>query len=295
MSVNHRSYNIDYVKYGYTKKAGSQESGTLSILLGGSRKYNDAWIPEGTTHIKDDCFYGYYVSTYAMTIPNSVKTIGARAFYACARYNLTIPSTVESVGDSAFFASGESNGNLDIGARHLGERALANGIIYNLTIRNTVDTIGKHCFIGAYIESLVLEEGITNLSEYAFSGVMSISSFQLPKTLKVIGDYCFAVQGGLGATNTIITVPKSVTYLGKCAFGTVHGTLEFEEGLNYTLTANAIAPSSHIRILKLPSTITLSSGCFNEVSAGTLYINRPKNSINISDTGLLYSNIIWTG
>lgn len=59
-------------------------------------------IPEGTTKIGNNAFYGCYELT-SLTIPDSVTSIGSDAFNVCeALTSLTIPDSVTSIGSFAF-------------------------------------------------------------------------------------------------------------------------------------------------------------------------------------------------
>ena len=64
------------------------------------------------------------------------------------------------------------------------------------------------------IKIVMINEGITSIGPYAFSGYTSINEIELPLTLTQISTYAF--YGCSGITNLVI--PKSVTTIGEYAF-----------------------------------------------------------------------------
>ncbi len=64
------------------------------------------------------------------------------------------------------------------------------------------------------IKSVVLEEGVTSIGDYAFSGCTSMTSVTIPTCVTSIGDYAFSSCNSL----TGVTIPSSVTSIGDGAF-----------------------------------------------------------------------------
>lgn len=64
------------------------------------------------------------------------------------------------------------------------------------------------------INNVVIREGVTNISCYAFSGCWALNSIYIPNTVTSIGDHAFYFCSALQS----ITIPKSVTSIGKEAF-----------------------------------------------------------------------------
>ena len=68
------------------------------------------------------------------------------------------------------------------------------------------------------IKKVVIEDGVTSIGEYAFSGCRSLTDITIPGSVTSIGDSAFRNCTGL----TSVTIPDSVTSIGDCAFS---GTL----------------------------------------------------------------------
>ena len=143
----------------------------------------------------------------SITIPNSVTSIAAAAFYNCT--SLT-----------AFYGEGNDYYSID------NNRALI------------VDG-GKTllAYAGANDEtSYAIPEGITLIASNAFLKGTKLTSITLPSTLKTINSYAFEACNNL----TSITIPSSVTAIGYYAFTYCSSLKEIiiEEGSNL---ANTIA------------------------------------------------------
>jgi len=89
------------------------------------------------------------------TIPDSVTTIGNKAFHRVALTSLIIPSNVTSIGDSAF----------------------SNASLSSLTIENGVTSIGEWAFNGCKaLTSVTIPSSVTSIGGYAFYGCTSLTA-----------------------------------------------------------------------------------------------------------------------
>jgi len=64
------------------------------------------------------------------------------------------------------------------------------------------------------ITSIVMEDGITSITNYAFCDCTSLESVTFPKSLTKIGNYAFTGCSSLKS----VTIPASVTEIGNAAF-----------------------------------------------------------------------------
>ena len=84
----------------------------------------------------------------SLTIPNSVTSIGACAFYGCSGLtNVTIPSSVTSIGDKAFYGCIS---------------------LTSLAIPSSVTSIGNGAFALSGLTCVTIPSGVTNIGNQAF-------------------------------------------------------------------------------------------------------------------------------
>ena len=98
-----------------------------------------------------------------------------------------------------------------------------------------------------------VEQHVTEIPEYTFSGCTKLSEVQLNEGLQSIGEYAFQ---GCTALKRII-IPSSVTRLDYGAFYGCNSLaeLQFNEGLEF-IGESAFSSCMLIRIVTLPSTVT---------------------------------------
>jgi len=216
---------------------GSTASYTGTIEIPASVEY------EGTTYavtgIEDYAFYRSKVTS--VTLPTTITSIGAYAFYNCTSLNgLTLPSRVTSIGNNAFngctslselvIPSGVTSiGDYTFtGCGILASVTLPEGItsigsyafheckaLAEITIPSTVTSIGEHAFSACdALTSLVVPEGVTTIRQYTFYSCDNLTSVILPETLTSIEGYAFAYCTKL----TSINLPSKLTFIGQSAF-----------------------------------------------------------------------------
>ena len=148
----------------------------------------------------------------SVTIPNSVTSIGSSAFYKCSGLtSVTIPNSVTSIGDQAFYYCGG---------------------LTSVTIPNSVTSIGDDAFFGcsgltspvynahvfaymptSYSGAYTIPDGIESIAGAAFS-YCTLTSVTIPNSVTSIGKYAFSHSRSL----TSVTIPNSVTSIEKGAF-----------------------------------------------------------------------------
>ncbi len=169
-------------------------------------------IPSDVKTIGDEAFSRCY-SLKTITIPSGVTKIGDSAFFYSGIKAVSIPDTVTSIGDSAF-ADCDALKTVSIGSgvTSIGEDAFVNCIalsMYEVSGSNTAyksingDLYSKDgkTFIsyasGKKNESLVIPEGVTSISDKAFSSCYYLINITLPDSLTFIGDDAFKGCGAL--------------------------------------------------------------------------------------------------
>ena len=149
-------------------------------------KIRSVTIPQSVTSIGDRAFDGCSALT-TLSLGEKIKTIGNCAFENCTSLTgVTIPQSVTSIGYYAF----EGCTNLN-----------------PLTIKGPITSMGNYAFAGStYLTSLTLCDDIQTIGNFAFVGSTSLKTVTLPKNLTSIGEYAFADCSELES----ITIPEKV-------------------------------------------------------------------------------------
>lgn len=131
----------------------------------------------------------------AFVVPDSVTTIGSRAFFGnAALQTVTIPDSVTTIGSNAFhFCPGLKE--------------------VTLPPQLTVVEFGLFSSCAA-LTKVVVPAGVTIIDKYAFSACQSLVSVNIPAGVTTIGNSAFSGCSSLPD----ITIPDSVTSIGARAF-----------------------------------------------------------------------------
>ena len=152
----------------------------------------------GITSIEDYTF-DYCEFTGELVIPNSVKTIGKRAFIECKNFtgDLVIPNSVETIGESAFENCTGFEGSLTIGenVKNIENNAFKGcvGLKGDLVIPDNVKSIGMFAFENCSgLKEIYLGKNYYGSSkENAESGLYSYGLFDNAFSLSkiIVSDY----------------------------------------------------------------------------------------------------------
>ena len=168
-------------------------------------------------------------SLTSITIPAGVKSIGGCAFYGCSSLtSITIPAGVKSIEDFVFYGCDSLTSIIvDKENKYYDSRDNCNAIIETKSnkliygckktvIPKSVTSIGARAFYECSgLTSIIIPEGVTNIEYYAFWGCSGLTSITIPKSVTSIEMEAFFECSGL----TSITIPDSVTSIGSNAFG----------------------------------------------------------------------------
>ena len=174
-------------------------------------------IPNSVTSIGDRAFYGCSELT-SVTIPNSVTSIGESAFYGCSGLtSAIIGNSVKSIGESAFDScSGLTSVTIGNSVKSIGEGAFryCSGLT-SVTIPNSVTFIGEDAFSDCSgLTSVTIGNSVTSIGQEAFCGCSGLTSVTIPNAVISIGYGAFSDCSGL----TSVTIGNSVTSIGEIAF-----------------------------------------------------------------------------
>ena len=182
----------------------------------------DLVIPNSVTSIGGRAFY-YCSGLTSVTIPNSVTSIGDDAFEDCSGLtSVTIGNSVTSIGDDAFRkCSGLTSVTIPNSVTSIGEEAFSwcSGLT-SVTIPNSVKSIGERAFWGCSgLTSVTIPNSVTSIGERAFEDCTGLTSVTIPNSVTSIGGGAFSGCSGL----TSVTIPNSVTSIGGGAFSSCSG------------------------------------------------------------------------
>lgn len=174
---------------------------------------------EGTpvTIISDGAF-SYAEGVTAVTLPSTLKTIGASAFEGCLSVEkIVIPDSVKSIGSNAF-ASCISLKDVTIGK---GIDEISSGMfegcseLKDVVLPENIKSIGDYAFSCCdSLETIVLYPHVESIGSYAFYDCDSFKKIALPETVTVIGEGTFAECEKLES----VSIQKTLTKIDALAF-----------------------------------------------------------------------------
>lgn len=152
-----------------------------------------------------------------VTIPDGVKSIAEKAFYANPFIEKVIlPNTIKRIGVSAFDECVMLREiNLPDGLRNLSSSAFHRCIsLEEIRIPSSVKATGEYIFYECKgLKKLILEEGIEKIGHCAFNGCTKLAHVEFPQSLREIKQAAFS---GIGMTE--VYVSDGVNFIGNYAF-----------------------------------------------------------------------------
>ena len=209
--------NVNPENANYSSINGVVYDKNASTLIFCPNKKASITIPNSVTSIGDRAFYVCSGLTSA-TIPNSVTSIGDYAFYGCSGLtSITIGNSVTSIGDYAFLDCSElTSVTIPNSVKTIGEDAFygCSGLT-SVTIGNSVETIGMSAFYGCSgLTSVTIPNSVIAIQHNAFYGCSGLTSITIGNSVTSIGEDAFYGCSGL----TSVTIPNSVKTIGWWAF-----------------------------------------------------------------------------
>ena len=130
-----------------------------------------------------------------LTIPDSVKVIGAYAFAECHRFiNIIIPDSVTAISQYAFHNCSS---------------------LASITIPDSVTTIGDYAFRNcSSLTSVVIGDSVTSIGEEAFCSCNSLTNITIPNSVTSVDDYAFQMC----SSHSSVTIGNGVTSIGDYVF-----------------------------------------------------------------------------
>ena len=194
-------------------------AGKIAYIYKGTMPQNTSVvIKEGTTQISDWAFNDCS-GLISIEIPSSVTRIGEYAFQSCVGLtSIDIPDNVTSIGEGAFQNCRElASINIPQNVSSIGHTAFNNTAWFNNQPDGLVYTGNiAYEYKGKMPKntSVIIKDGTTKISDYAFSGCSNLVSVEIPNSVTNIGSFVFYRCKGL----TSIGIPNNVELINSYAF-----------------------------------------------------------------------------
>ena len=150
-----------------------------------------------------------------ITIPENVTKIGEWAFAGSALTQATVPGSVTSIGIGAFQECSELT-EVTLNCPNLGEQMFAlDSKLTTVNLQDNVTSIGNFAFYSCSgIQGITIPNSVNSIGNSAFYYCSALAEITFPENLASIGNYAFEGCHAL----TQITIPNSVTHIGEGAF-----------------------------------------------------------------------------
>jgi hypothetical protein len=232
---------------------------TVNGVIDGDFVYADAEKKRITAYVGNNS---------AVTIPNTVTSIGVSAFRDCKILtSITIPSSVTSIEHSNTYVGAfdgcDSIETLTYNTNAIGSNFSNKKLLKTINIGDAVTSIGGYAFYNcSSLISIVIPNSVTSIEEGAFNSCNGLTSITIPNSITSIGNWAFSNCSSL----TTITIPNSVTSIGEYAFDNCISLTSVTIPNSITSISNgAFSKCSSLTSVTIPNSVTtIGNGAFKE-------------------------------
>lgn len=192
-------------------------------------------------------------SVTSVTFPDSVTSIGYRAFYYCAGItSVNFGSGLKEVGEQAFRRAPITSLDFPSGLTTIGGGAFDGFKGTTIVLPDSVTTLGTGAFSGTTVESVTLSKNITTIEASMFA-YCPLTSIVIPEGVTIIKDRAFYHCANLVS----ISVPSTVKTMSKSAFEgcSTLTDINFPDGLAQ-INECAFQECGALTAISLPDSIT---------------------------------------
>ena len=244
----------------------------------------DVTIPEGVTRL--EMSFANYKHLTSLTVPGSVREIGARALLGCINLrsvtlshgihaieteafsrctsltSVTIPKSVYEFGESVFEGCSSLKTveipDVDTWLRICDYQSKWTDIIGTKALLSYAE---EYLIAGSAIKDLILPEGTRAVPKRAFYECRTLASIEIPSSVTEIGSFAFK-----GCTSlTSVTIPESVEKIGYAAFSdcTSLASVTISKGVT-EIDWNAFSGCTSLASVTIPEGVTeIGKGAFS--------------------------------
>lgn len=216
----------------------------------------------------------------------TVNEIGEYCFEEKGMTNITIPNTIETIGAGAFFGNELTSFTLPDGITTIPHYALQRNELTSIVIPNTVTSIGSQALAENQLTSIMIPNTVTELGSSAFRN-NQLTSINIPSSISVINHNTFEnnqlasitfpatiteIGGSAFANNllTTVTIPEQVETLGNASFARNQIT---DATLNEALTLMGpnVFEDNQLTTITIPENV--------ETMGGKIFRNNPLTEV----------------
>ncbi|MCL2844812.1 MAG: leucine-rich repeat domain-containing protein [Chitinivibrionia bacterium] len=272
------------------------------LLFSGSNSITQVNIGDQVTRIPGSAF-SRLTNLTEIIIPNSVVSIGSRAFEMTGLTKATIGNSVSSIEDMAFSNTNLTEITIPNSVIDIGNSAFANTNLTEITIPNSVIDIGNSAFANTNLTDVSIPNSVTSIGREAFANNTSLKTVYFNANLTSVGWGMFSGANSIARVNfgdevtTIPSIFRGVNSLQEVILGNSVTTIEnfaFENtGLTEITIPNSVTTIGYAAFRGTPNLTTVNFNAENITNmAGNVWrisnhvselFNTSITTINIGD------------